>query len=48
MLSETISEGFDDGVAASGGQGSHVEDGADGFSSAADGAFAFHACRCRD
>ena len=40
MLSESIGEGLDDGVAASGSQGRHVEDTADGFSSAADGAFA--------
>jgi hypothetical protein len=40
MLSEAISEGFDDGVAAAGGQSSHVEYGADGFTPATDGAFA--------
>jgi len=40
MLSESIGESLDDGIAASGGEGRHVEDTADGFSSAADGAFA--------
>ena len=39
MLSEPLSEGFDDGVATFGGQGSHVEDAADGLTSAGDGAF---------
>jgi hypothetical protein len=40
MLSESIGEGFDDGIAASCRERGHVEDAADGFSSAADGAFA--------
>ena len=40
MLSQSICEGLDDRVAASGCQSGHVEDGADGFAAAADGAFA--------
>ena len=40
MLSESIGEGFDDGIATSGRERGHVEDAADGFSSAADDAFA--------
>ncbi len=40
MLSQSIGEGLDDGIAAFGGEGSHVEDGADGFTAAADRAFA--------
>jgi hypothetical protein len=41
MLSESLGEGFDDGVATHGSQGGHVENGADGFASSADAAFAF-------
>lgn len=37
MLSESIGESFDDGVEAFGSQGSHVEDGAHGLTSAANG-----------
>jgi len=40
MLSESIREGFDDGVASSGRERGHVKGAADGFSSAGDGAFA--------
>jgi hypothetical protein len=39
MLSEAVSESLNDGVAASGGEGRHVKDGADGFSPTADGSF---------
>src|SRR5947207_6103801 len=42
MLSEAIGEGLNDGITSSGGDGSHVKHGADGFAAAADGAFAFH------
>src|SRR5205085_510015 len=42
MLSETSSEGFDDGIEAFSGHRRHVEDAANGLATAGDGAFAFH------
>src|SRR5262245_8163481 len=42
VLSQSIGESSDDGIAPPGGNGSHVEHGANGFASAADGTFAFH------
>ena len=41
MLSESIGEGFDDGVEAPGSHGGHVEDATDRLASATDGSFAF-------
>jgi len=41
MLSETIGEGFDDGVETSSCEGGHVEDAADGLPAAGDSAFTF-------